>query len=118
MKIILTSIFLFFFVLQDDFTFVSENQKVVLKIDNGVRTLTWGKKSILLLTVENIDPKTMSMSAPGIKFTTSKNPKEEVALEIFPEREVMKNDTLNLHVGFRDKHNEYQHHKFAILIKE
>lgn len=116
MKVLLTSIFLILFAVQDDFTFVSENQKVVLKIDNGARTVAWGKKSVLNLKVENIDTEKMTMSAPGIRFAKSKNPKAEVTLEVIPERHVMENDTLNLHIGFRDKNNEYVHHKFAILI--
>jgi hypothetical protein len=116
MKILLSSIFLILLAVQDDFTFVSENQKVVLKIDNGVRTVAWGRKSVLNLKIENIDTEKMTMSAPGIRFIKSKNPKEEVTLEVIPEREVIENDTLNLHVGFRDKNNEYVHHKFAILI--
>ena len=116
MKVLLSSILLILFAIQDDFTFVNENQKVVLKIDNGVRTLTWGKKSILNLKVENIDTEKMNMSAVGIRFSKSKNPKEEVTLEVVPEREAMENDTLNLHVGFQDKNNEYIHHKFVILI--
>lgn len=116
MKVLLSSILLILFAVQDDFTFVSENQKVVLKIDNGIRTVAWGKKSVLNLKVENIDTEKMTMSAPGIRFVKSKNPKEEVTLEVIPEREVIENDTLNLHVGFRGRNNEYIHHKFSILI--
>jgi hypothetical protein len=116
MKVLFSSILLILLALQDNFTFVNENQKVVLKIDNGIRTLVWGKKSVLNLKVENIDTEKMTMSAPGISFIKSRNPKEEVTLEVVPEREVIENDTLNLHVGFRNKNNEYIHHKFAILI--
>ncbi|OYU82857.1 MAG: hypothetical protein CFE24_13885 [Flavobacterium sp. BFFFF2] len=116
MKVLLSSILLILFAIQDDFTFVNENQKVVLKIDNGVRTLTWGKKSILNLKIENIDLQKMTMSAPGIRFIKSKNPTEEVKLEVTPDREVTEKDTLNLHVGFRNKNNEYIHHRFSIVI--
>lgn len=116
MKVLLSSILLILFAVQDDFTFVNENQKIVLKIDNGVRTISWGKKSVLNLKVENIDIKKMTMSAPGIRFINSKNPKEELTLEVIPQRENIENDTLNLNVGFRNKNNEYIHHKFAILI--
>lgn len=116
MKLLLLSIFLVLFATQDDFTFVNENQKVVLKINNGTKTLAWGRKAVLNFKVENIDTKKMTMSAPGIRFIKSNNPKEEVNLEVIPQREVIENDTLNLHMGFRDKNNEYINHKFSILI--
>lgn len=104
------------FAVQDDFTFVHENQKIVLKINNGARTVVWGKKSILHLKVENIDPQKMTMSAPGIRLIKSKNPKEEITLEVIPRREVIENDTLALHIMFQDQKNDYVHHKFAIPI--
>jgi len=116
MKILLPTIFFFLIAVQDDFTFTSRNQKVVLRIDNGNKTLVWGKKSILNIKVENIDTQKMSMSAPGIRFVKSNNPKEEINLEIMPEKDVIENDTLNLFIGFKDKNNEYIDHRFAIFI--
>ena len=118
MKTFLSIIFLLVYTIQDDFTFTNENQKVVLKIDNGSRNLTWGNKSILNLKVENIETQKMSMSAPGIRFIKSANPKEEITLEITPEKNVVGKDTLNLNVGFRDKENNITRHVFKILITQ
>jgi hypothetical protein len=117
MKTFLSIIFLFLFTTQDDFTFTNGNQKVVLKIDNGSSNLTWGKKSLLTLKVENIATEKMSMSAPGLRIIGSENPKEEIHLEITPERNVVKKDTLHLHFRFRDKANNSIYHAFKILIR-
>ena len=118
MKTFLSILFLLVLTIQDDFTFTNDNQKVVLKIDNGSSHLTWGKKSILTLKVENIATEKMSMSAPGLRIIRSDNPKEEINLEITPERNVVKKDTLNLHFRFRDKANNSIYHVFKILIRE
>lgn len=118
MKLFLSIIFLAIFTIQDDFTFVKNNQKIVLKVDDGKRNLTWEQKSILHLKIENIDPQKLNMSAPGIRFIKSDNPKEEINLEITPKRDLIENDTLNLNVGFKNSNNDYIHHRFVILIKK
>ncbi|MEM0544073.1 hypothetical protein WFZ85_15895 [Flavobacterium sp. j3] len=116
MKGILSIVFLSLLIVQDNFTFTNENQKVILSIDNNAKTLTWEKNSIIKLRVENIDTKKMTMSAKGIMFMKSDKPTEEVNLSITPKRESFQNDTLNLHIGFKNEKNEFIHHKFLILI--
>ena len=119
MKIFFSILALVIFATQDDFTFISNNRKVVLKIDEGRRNLRWGKKSILNLTLENISPQRLTMSAPGIRFIKSDNSNDEVNLEITPEKGIIENDTLILNIGFRDNNNEnYISHRFVILIRE
>ncbi|MFC7773059.1 hypothetical protein [Flavobacterium sp. GCM10027622] len=118
MKTLFSILFLFLFTVQDNFTFTSENQKVTLKIDGGTRHLTWGKKSVLTLKVANIETEKMSVSAPGIRIIKSANPKEEINLEITPEKSAVVKDTLKLNFRFRNQANNFIYHFFKIAINE
>ena len=119
MKLLFTIVFSILPFLQqtDSFVFKNGNQKIVLKIDNGNRNLSWGKTSVLNLSLKNINPSKLNMSAPGIRYLKSKRD-NEVNLEITPTKDIFKNDSLNLHVGYEDENKSYVHHKFTVLIKE
>jgi hypothetical protein len=102
---------------KDEFTFENGNQKIILKIDNGTRNLNWGKTSRLTLQLKNIESQKISMSAPSIKQIKTGENKNEVNLEITPDKELFESDSLNLNVGYKDETNNYIHHKFSILIE-
>ena len=50
----------------NDFIFLRENQKVVLKMEDGMKFLKWNEKTKLIISTQNIDTKNLSLSAPGL----------------------------------------------------
>jgi hypothetical protein len=119
MKTITILILLFAFCIQNsDFVFVSGNQKITLKVDDDLDHLNWGKTSNLNLELVNIDRQMINLSAPGIRFSRddNKDSKNEIKLEVRPDKKLMENDTLNLHVSYRSD-TTFVSHIFAIIIK-
>lgn len=101
----------------DEFTFQRGNQKLILELSNGKKNLNWNTKTILKLKYENIDPKKMTFSAPGISFLKSDN-KNITTLSIIPDKKLINNDTLKLFVNGRDINDSVWVHKFKILVRE
>jgi hypothetical protein len=120
MKLMNMIVFLFIILLpqKDEFTFENGNQKIILKIDNGAKSLKWGKTSRLILQLENIELQKLSVSAPGIKPIRSKKSINELKLEITPEKRLFESDSLSLNVGYKDETDNYILHAFLILIKD
>lgn len=117
MKLICTLILLLFsYAQQNDFIFSHDNQKIILKIDDGKRNLRWNEMSILNLKLENIDSQKMSFSAPGIKFRKT-DKKNELDLEVTPAKEIFEKDSLNLFLSYKDQKEQFISHKFSIAIK-
>ena len=100
----------------DEFTFQRGNQKLTLELGNGKRILNWNVESTLKLRYENIDPKKMTFSAPGISFLKSDN-KNIAVLRIKPEKNLINNDTLKLLINARDVNDSIWFHEFKIIVK-
>ena len=103
--------------LQDDFIFVNGTEKVRLKIDEGKKYLEWDKTSTLNIEVENIDPKKLSFSAPGISFKKGEKKDNELNLLITPTKEIFDKDSIYLYLSYKNEKQDFIHHKFSILIK-
>lgn len=75
----------------NDFIFLRENQKVVLKMEDGMKFLKWNEKTKLILSTENIDTKSLSLSAPGLRLLkgTTDNDNESI-WEITPHKKTNK----------------------------
>ncbi len=109
----------FFFICnsKNDFIFVKESEKVILKIDNGKKYLEWNKKSILNLKTENIDLKTLRIGTPGMTFKKEGKRKDELNLEITPTRKLFKKGTVNFKFVYKSHDETCIAHLFVIHIK-
>lgn len=103
---------------QDDFEFQKGNQKMKLELETGKRYLKWGEKTKIKISFENIDPQKLSYSAPGIRILRNENTNVSSTLEITPEKNIIKNDTLKIFVSGREENDSIWFHKFKILIKK
>ena len=102
----------------NDFIYQRDNQKVMLQIEKGMKYFKWNEKTKLTIKTENIDGRSFSVSAPGLKLIKGSNElNNESIWEITPNKKYIKNDTLKLQFRTRDLKDVYWTHKFEILIK-
>ena len=116
MKILLSIILILTFTVQDDFTFVNKNEKIILKINDGEKNLTWNNKSILTLELKNIKKENVMVAGTEIEFIRNSNPKK-INLQVTPTKELFENDKLELDVSYFDNKHKYVSHTFLLLIK-
>lgn len=116
--LILTSSLISWKIIQDDrFIFQKGNQKLEIKLSNGTRYLKWNEQINLRLTTVNIDPRKLTLSAPGLRLVKGATEIDTESIwEIKPERKYIKNDTLKLFVSGRDSNDSIWNHKFKIPI--
>ena len=116
MKTFLSIILIITFAVQDDFTFVNNKEKIVLKIDDGKKNLTWNNKSILTLELKNIKKETVMVVGTEIEFVRNSN-SNKINLEVTPNKEVFESDKMELDVSYFDNKQKYVSHTFLLLIK-
>ena len=108
-----------FALFQDHFVYTKGNQKLNIKLENDSNYLKWSELSVIKLTTRNIDPRSLSMSAPSLKLikgATYDNP--ESLWQIKPEKNLIKNDTLKLNIRVKNGKDSWWNHQFKISIKE
>lgn len=102
---------------QDDFIFQNGNQKLRLELENQKRYLKWNTKSKIKIHFENVDPKTMAFSAPGLTLLRDENTNSSSILQITPDKKLIKKDTLKLFVRGSVQEDSVFVHQFNIPIK-
>jgi hypothetical protein len=90
---------------QKEFIFALESEKIILKIDNGKKYLEWNKTSTLNLKTENINIKTLTIITPGITFKKGVARKNELNLEIKPNRKLFGKGTVKFQFAYKS-HDE------------
>ena len=101
----------------DVFIYQKNNQKLVLRLENGHKHLNWEEKTNFTITVENIDSKSLSLSAPGLRLLKGASNQDKVSLwEVTPKRENLSNDTLTVFISGQDLKKAYWSHKFKIPV--
>lgn len=101
----------------DDLVFSNGKEKIELKILTGENYLEDNKVNDIKVILKNINPKTMSFSGYGIKYSKDKTKyKNQVLLEIEPNKTVMKSDTLKIIVSYKKEQN-ITYHEFKIPVK-
>ncbi len=101
----------------DSFVFQQGRYKMTLTIDDGKSHIEWGEKAVLNFKMENINPKYLSISAPGLRVFGNRNNLDEVNCEVVPDRNMIKNDTLKLNIVYKDSAKNLIRHQFLIAIK-
>lgn len=102
----------------DIFIFERGNQKVILKIENGMNFLKWNEISKLTIRTENIPYNKIRVVAPGLRLLKGSNKiNSESVWEIIPKKEQVKNDTLKLKFGTYSLKDKFWWHEFKILVK-
>ena len=116
MKTLLSIILIFTFAVQDDFTFVNNKEKIILKIDDGKKNLTWNIKSDLTLELKNIKKENVMVAGTEIEFVRNSNP-NKITLKVTPTKELFESDKMELDVSYFDSKHKYISHTFLLLIK-
>ena len=115
MKTLLSIILIITFAVQDDFTFTNNKEKIVLKIDDGKKNLTWNTKSMLTLELKNIKKESVMVAGTGIEFVRNSTP-NKINLQITPNKEEFESDKLELDVSYFDNKHKYVTHTFLVLV--
>jgi hypothetical protein len=102
---------------QHPYVFKKEDKKITLVLENNANHLRWNEKTTFTVQLEHIEKKSLSFSAPGLRFIQRSNENQESILEIEPKREHIKGNTLKLFVNFRDDKDSVWVHTFKIPIK-
>ncbi len=116
MKTLLSIILIITFAVQDDFTFVNNKEKIILKIDDGKKNLSWNTKSSLTLDLKNIKKETVMVVGTEIEFVRNSNP-NKITLKVTPTKELFESDKMELDVSYFDSKKKYISHTFLLLIK-
>ena len=116
MKTFLSIILIITFAVQDDFTFVNNKEKIILKIDDGKKNLTWNNKSVLTLELKNIKKETVMVVGTEIEFVRNSNP-NKINLEVTPNKELFESDKMELDVSYFDSKHKYVSHTFLLVIE-
>jgi len=103
----------------NDYTFKRKNQKISLRIENGMNYLRWNEKTKLIVNTKKIDPKKLSLSAPGLRLIVGATDFDsESVWEITTGEKLTNTDTLTLFLSCRDLKDKFWSHQFKIPIKE
>lgn len=102
---------------QHPYVFKKDDKKITLVLENNANHLRWNEKTTFTVQLEHIEKKSLSFSAPGLRFIQRSNDNQESILEIEPKREHIKGNTLKLFVNFRDEKDSVWVHTFKIPIK-
>lgn len=82
---------------KQDFEFHYEKESIVLEITTGKSFLELDKETTVKIKLENIDPKTLSSSGQGIKFSKNQDSNQAVSLDIKPTGETIEDDKYCFH---------------------
>ena len=102
---------------KNEFTFQNGKQKIVLSIVSGKNYLQWEEQSVLKLACENIDPKKLSVTAPGLSLVKGADDNNESLWQLTPKRELIKSDTLKLKVWVKNTKKSSWKHTFEIVVR-
>ena len=103
---------------ENEFTFQNGKQKIVLSIVSGKDYLQWEEQSVLKLACENIDPKKLSVTAPGLSLLKGADENNESLWQLTPKRELIKSDTLKLKVWVKNTKKSSWKHTFKIVVRD
>lgn len=115
-KTLLSIILIITFAVQDDFTFINNEEKIILKIDDGKKNLTWNTKSDLTLELKNIKKENIMIVGTEIEFVRNSNP-NKITLKVTPTKDLFESDKMDLDVSYFDSKHKYISHTFSLLIK-
>lgn len=101
---------------KQDFEFHNGKESIVLEISTGNQYLELDNETRVKIKLENIDPKTLSFSGQGIRFSPVQDSSQAILLEIKPTTESLEDGKLSLMLSYPSG-DENIIHRFIIPVR-
>ena len=101
---------------ENAFVVEHNDQKISVKIENGIGYLRYDQNNQVTITTHNINGG-IRASAPGLRLVRGQNSGNTSVWDLMPIRKNIKNDTLKLSLAARDANDSTWTHQFKILVK-
>jgi|JI9StandDraft_1071089.scaffolds.fasta_scaffold573090_1 hypothetical protein len=121
-KIVVASIFLICFMNKVnaqadlDYQYVNGNQKAKIEVQSEDQSLKLDSATKVILQLENIAPKTVTLSAPNMKMLMQENTENSLVFEITAQSEFVKDGKYSIYVSGKTDGVIWSH-KFVIAVK-
>jgi hypothetical protein len=99
-----------------DYQYVNGHQKAKIEVQSEDQSLKLDGVTKVILQLENIAPKTVTLSAPNMKMLMQENTENSLVLEITAQSEFVKDGKYSIHASGKTDGVIWSH-KFVIAVK-